>query len=92
MARLRTSATSSLVLISGWRLSGAIHLGQPWTPGLRLPPMRARLSALLMEGCCPFLPALQGSPYALRMHAQRLARFDASVHATARRQLHDVST
>ena len=73
---LLTYATSSLVLISGWRLIGATHLGQQWTPVLRLPHMRDGLSALLREVFCPVLQALQGSPRALRIHAQRLARFD----------------
>jgi len=76
MSWLLTYSTSSLVLISGWRLSGATHLGHQWTPVSMLPHMRDGLNALLMEVLCPFLQALQGSPRALRINAQRGIRFD----------------
>jgi hypothetical protein len=65
-----------LALNSGWRLIGATHLGQQWTPVLMLPHMRDGLSSLLMEVLCTFLKALQVSPRAPRINAQRLARFD----------------
>ncbi len=62
---LLTYATSSLVLISGWRLIGATHLEQQWTPVLMLPHRRDGLSARRMAVLCPFLQVLQGSPRAL---------------------------
>src|SRR5215510_5489267 len=43
-----------LVLGSGWCVSGATPQGQPWTPTVRLPYTRDGLSALRMEGLCPF--------------------------------------
>jgi hypothetical protein len=71
-----TYSTPWLALNSGWRLIGATHLGQQWTPVLMLPHMRDGLSSLLMEVLCAFLKALQVSPRAPRIKAQRLARFD----------------
>jgi hypothetical protein len=54
MSWLLTRSTPELALISGWRLLGATHRGQPWTPILVLPHMRYELSALLMEVFCTF--------------------------------------
>ena len=52
------------------------HQGQPWTPALRLPHLCDGLSALPMGGVVSVAQALQVSPRAPRMPAQRGARFD----------------
>ena len=42
-------AATGVSLLAGWGVIGATHRGQPWTPAVRLPHRRDRLSARLLE-------------------------------------------
>ena len=69
------AATGVSLLVMGGR-SGAPPRGQPWTSAVTLSQGRNGLSVRRMAGVVDVSRALAVSPLALRITAQRVARFD----------------